>query len=77
MVTQIPPMQMEYKSVYMQNFHIKIGYHSSPAMHAKVMGPSGQDQGEEIACYRWPGLLDGEGRLIRAGEVLCKIKDKR
>jgi len=77
MVTQVPPMQMEYKSMYLQNFHTKIGYHNSPAMHAKVMGPSGQDPGEKIACYLWPGLLDGGGRLIRAGEVLCKIIDKR
>ena len=43
-------------------------------MLTKVMGPSGQDHGEEIACYLWPGLLDGGGRLIRAGEVLCKIE---
>ena len=38
---------------------------------------SAQSQGEEIACYLWPGLLDGGGRLIRAGEVLCKIKKER
>ena len=77
MVTQIPPMQMEYKSLHLQNVHTKIGYHNSPAMRTKVMGPSGQDHEEEIACYLWPGLLDGGGRFIRAGEVLCKIKDKR
>lgn len=75
MVTQIPPMQIEYKSFYLQNSHRKIGYHNSPDMHTKEMGPSGQVQGEEIACYLWPGLLDGGGRLIRPGEVLCKIKD--
>jgi len=77
MVTQIPPMQIEYKSLYLQNFHTKIGYHNSPYMRTTMLRPSGQDQGEEIACYKWPGLLDGGGRLIRAGEVLCKIKDKR
>jgi len=76
MVTQIPPMQLEYKSSCLQNIHTKIGYHNSPYMLTKGMRPSGQDQGEEIACYLWPGLLDGGGSLIRAGEVLCKIKHK-
>ena len=75
MVTQIPPMQIEYKSSYLQDIHTKIGYHNSPDMHTKEMGPSGHVQGEEIACYLWPGLLDGGGRLIRPGMVLCKIKD--
>ena len=31
------------------------------------------DKELEIACYLWPGLLDGGGKLIRAGEVLCKV----
>jgi len=76
MVTQIPPLQMEYKSLFLQKNQTKIGYHNSPDMLTKETGPSGQDQVEEIACYLWPGLLDGGGRLIRAGEVLCKIKGK-
>ena len=74
MLTQIPPMQIEYKSLYLQNIHTKSGYHNSPDMFTKETGASGQDQGEKIACYLWPGLLDGGGRVIRAGEVLCKIK---
>ena len=77
MVTQIPAMQIEYKCLFLQNIHTKVGYHNSPDMLTKGMGPSGQDQAEQIACYLWPGLLDGGGRLIRAGEVLCKMKDKR
>jgi len=77
MVIQIPPMQMEHNSLFLQNIHTKIGYHNSPDMLTKETGRFGQYQGEEIACYLWPGLLDGGGRLIRAGEVLCKIKDKR
>lgn len=76
MLTQIPPMQIEYKSLFLQDIHRNIGYHNSPDMLTKEMGPSGQHQGEEIACYLWPGLWDGGGRLIRAGEVLCKIKDR-
>ena len=30
--------------------------------------------GDEIACYLWPVLLDGGGRVIRPGEVLCKVE---
>lgn len=77
MVTQIPPMQIEYNSSYLQNIHTNIGYHNSPDVLTKKTGPSGQDQVEEIACYLWPGLVDGGGRSIRAREVLCKIKEKR
>lgn len=77
MVTQLPPMQIEYKALYLQNaIHTKIGYHNSPYMFTKETGPSGQDQREKIACYLRPGLLDGGGRVIRAAEVLCKIRDK-
>ncbi|KAJ7353742.1 hypothetical protein OS493_032612 [Desmophyllum pertusum] len=77
MVTQFPPLQIEYSSLYLKDIHMKKGYHSSPDMRTRVKGSSGPVQGEEIACYLWPGLLDGGGRLIRAGEVLCKIKDER
>lgn len=54
MVTQIPPLQMEYKSLFLQKNQTKIGYHNSPDMLTKETGPSGQDQVEEIACYLWP-----------------------
>ena len=70
-------MQIEYNSVNLKNIHKKIGYHSSPDMCTTDNRSSAQSQGEEIACYLWPGLLDGGGRLIRAGEVLCKIKKER
>lgn len=76
MVTQIPALEIEYKSSYLkQAIHKKLGYHSSPHMRTRQKGSSGQVPGEEIACYLWPGLLDGGGRLIRAGEVLCKMED--
>lgn len=76
MVTQIPAMELEYKSSYLkQNIHKKLGYHSNPCMRFREKGSCGQVMGEEIACYLWPGLVDGGGRLIRAGEVLCKMTD--
>lgn len=37
--------------------------------------PNGQTAPkDEIACYLWPAFIDGGGRLIRAGEVLCKVE---
>ena len=73
MVTQVPALEIEYQSVYLGQNHKKIGYHSSPEMMMSTKTPTWQEPAEEeIACYLWPGLLDGNGTLIRAGEVLCK-----
>ena len=74
MVTQTPPLKLEYQSLYLQQCHKKIGYHTSPEVRTLVKGTPDQHQEEEIACYLWPGLFDGEGRCIHKGEVLCKIK---
>jgi len=74
MVTQVPALTIEYQSLYVQKIHKKIGYHSSSYMRASGKSSTRQNSGEEIACYLWPGLLDGSGRLIRAGQVLCKMK---
>ena len=74
MVTQVPPMKIEYHSSIVNDNHKIFGYHSSPEMCSNR--PSNdQTLGEEleIACYIWPTLLDGGGKLIRAGEVLCKV----
>ncbi|XP_066014631.1 uncharacterized protein [Pocillopora verrucosa] len=74
MVTQTPPLRLEYQSLYLQQCHKKMGYHTSPEVRTLVKGTPDQHQEEEIACYLWPGLFDGDGRCIRKGEVLCKIK---
>ena len=74
MVTQTPPLRLEYQSLYLQWFHEKMGYHMSLEVRTLVKGTPDQHQEEEIACYLWPGLFDVEGRCIRKGEVLCKIK---
>lgn len=69
MVTQVPPMKLEYQCPKLnKDVHRKIGYNGN----IKVLTPH-QNQDEEIACYLWPGLLDGGGRRIRPGEVLCKV----
>jgi len=76
MVTQVPPMKLEYECPRLRkNIHKKMGYHTSHNVRARTQSSAQQDDDEEIACYLWPGLVDGGGRLIRAGEVLCKIKD--
>lgn len=74
MVIQVPPMQLEYKSTSLKNFHKKVGYHSSPEMCSRPPPNEQASVADEIACYLWPALLDGGGRIIQAGEVLCKVE---
>lgn len=73
-------MQLEYQSSTLKNIHKNLGYHSSPEMCSRrpTCTAEGQasDEGLEIACYLWPALLDGGGKLIRAGEVVCKVKEE-
>ena len=76
MVTQTPPLRLEYHSSHLQRYHKNMGYHMSPEVRMLVKGTPDQHQEEEIACYLWPGLFDGEGRCIRKGEVLCKITER-
>lgn len=52
-----------------------MGYHMNPEVCTLVKETPDQHQKEEIACYLWPGLFDGEGRCVRKGEVLCKIRE--
>ena len=68
-------MQLEYQASTLKDIHKILGYHSGPEMCSRRPA-NGQDSDEEleIACYLWPALLDGGGKLIRAGEVLCKVK---
>ena len=73
MATQVPALRIEYRSSYLESHHKKTGYH--PLVRAKGRVSKDQVPVEEIACYLWPGLFDGGGRLIRAGEVLCRIKN--
>jgi len=78
MVTQVPPMQLEYQSTTLKDIHKNVGYHSGPEMSSRRPTPEGQcsDEELEIACYLWPALLDGGRKLIRVGEVVCKVKDE-
>lgn len=73
MVTQTPPLKLEYHcSKFNKDFHKNV-------LKVSVRTPSStqQEQDEEIACYLWPGLQDGGGRRIRPGEVLLKVKERR
>lgn len=65
MVTQVPPLQLEYKAVqFDKNIHklTRLQHHSECTISGK------------IACYLWPALLEGGGRIIFPGEVLCKLE---
>lgn len=77
MVTQVPPMKLEFHSSKLnKDIHKNLGYHNSFKRHPRKNRPAHQDQDEEIACYLWPGLQDGRGRLIRPGEVICKVEEQ-
>ena len=68
-------MHLEYQSSTLTEIHKNLGYHSSPEMCSRrPTNEQASDEELEIACYLWPALLDGGGKLIRAGEVLCKVK---
>ena len=69
-------MQLEYKCTTLKNFHRMAVYHGGPEM-CSMPPPNGQDAADyEVARYLWPALLDGGGRVIRPGEVLCKLRLK-
>ena len=61
MVTQLPPMRIEYQT---QQFNKD--YH-------KIVEPQGVQSDKEYmgkeVYYLWPGLLDGGGRIISRGRV--------
>ncbi|KAJ7353721.1 hypothetical protein OS493_032591 [Desmophyllum pertusum] len=61
MVTQVPPLKLEY-----QTFGFHRDYHK---LHAEACadGLSGQE-----VCYLWPGLVVGGGRKIILGEVILQ-----
>ena len=69
-------MQLEYQSSTLKDIHKYLRYHNSPEMCSSRPTTEGQatDEELEIAYYLWPALLDGGGKLIRAGEVVCKVK---
>ncbi|XP_020627867.1 uncharacterized protein LOC110065112 [Orbicella faveolata] len=71
MVTQLPPLRLEYHSPrFDRHIHKKTAYQNTTEKN-----PGNEESlGEEILCYLWPGLLDGGDRLILQGQVLCKMQ---
>ncbi|XP_020628019.1 CAP-Gly domain-containing linker protein 1-like isoform X2 [Orbicella faveolata] len=74
MVTQLPPLQLEYHFPrFDRHIHKKTAY-----LNSTEKNPGNEESlGEEILCYLWPGLLDGGGRLILQGQVLCKMQREK
>lgn len=69
-------MNLEYQTLKLDsNIHKKLGYHTSFKEREKSLPSRQENQEEEIACYIWPGLQDGGGRVIKVGEVLCVIQE--
>ncbi|XP_022801912.1 uncharacterized protein LOC111339505 isoform X1 [Stylophora pistillata] len=68
-VTQVPPMQLEYKAVQFDN-----NLHKLARFQQRVEYFRGADQlsGKVIACYLWPALLEAGGRIIFPAEVMCE-----
>lgn len=61
MVTQVPPLRLEY-----QTFTYKRDCHKIVESHDDVRDD--KHQGQKV-YYLWPGLVDGGGRTIVKGEV--------
>ena len=61
MVTQVPPLRLDYTTfTFNSNRHKMVGCDS------EVMSERFQEQ---RVCYLWPTLVDGGGRVISRGDV--------
>lgn len=75
MVTQVPPMELEYQTLKFNTIiHTDRRYRDGYKMREKTVSPPQETQEEDIACYLWPALRDGGGRIIKGGEVVCFIQ---
>ena len=61
MVTQVPPLKLEYQTYTYDSDRHKV-------VEPRAAVRTGRYQGQKI-YYLWPGLVDGGGRIISAGEV--------
>ena len=66
MVTQLPPLQLEYKSLKFDKAVHKLARFQCNTSDQRF----GETATEDIACYLWPALIEGGGRIIFPGEVL-------
>lgn len=75
MVTQMPPLQLEYKPIkFDKDIHKLTRSQCNTEYSHSEDQPCGQVHNENIACYMWPALLEGGGRIISKGEVLCELE---
>jgi len=66
MVTQLPPLQLEYKSLKFDKAVHKLARFQCNTDDQRL---GGETPTEDIACYLWPALIEGGGRIIFPGEV--------
>ena len=78
MVTQIPPLEIEFDTdkKYDGKLHKSRGYHPTMVAQPRPQHGSSINQEEDIACYLWPMLHDGQ-KVLNKGVVLLKLKDKK
>ena len=69
MVTQVPPMQLEYGVVQFDKDLHKLARFQHRAEYCPGVD---RPYGQIIACYFWPALLEEGGRIIFPGEVMCE-----
>lgn len=66
LVTQLPPLQLEYISTkFNERMHRLTRLHNNNES-------TEHRHSESIVCYLWPALVERGGRVIFPGEVLCK-----
>ena len=70
-VTQVPPMQLEYGAVQFDKDLHKLARFQHRAEYSR-----GADHlsGQVIACYLWPALLEAGDRIVFPGEVMCEAE---
>ena len=73
MVTQVPPMQLEYRIMQFDKDLHKLARFQHRAEYCP-----GVDRlhGQIIACYLWPALLEAGDRIIFPGEVMCETESE-
>lgn len=71
-VTQVPPLKIDYKSTtYNPASHNESqAFSSSASQHPPERWASMQERSKPVKCYVWPTLHDFDGMVIEKGDVV-------
>lgn len=71
MVTQVPPLKVDYKSsTFNPSYHTKSQAFASPVQQSTTGRWVDSRERKQIKCYVWPALFDADNRVIEKGEVV-------